>query len=393
MTFGVRAMCIGFFLLLHSPTSDAKRSPVLEIDVEHGLEGTIEEFLQRNTSYFMRKYASLYFRASLGYLVSFLDFPPLHPKELRALRRLCQIHQMKSCKEEYLHEPCKSKHLSCKMVGDDSYLTQLRLTGSKKVAPMSRALLEFRHLESLDAGKVFSGPIPKWIGQMSPHLTSLTLNQNFLTGPIPSALANLKNLERFEAFEQCSFPKKLRNNPYDRGRPCRRMFRIKWDGYDPTNINDWSCGGLSGRIPDSIQTMSKLRRFWVDENRLSGPLPPWFAKMPNLEALDLFANPLSGTIPKEWQKEGAFPKLHTLKIGGTNIQTSVASLMKLFRYSKKLCKVNIRDIQIQPSTKLLQKKYFKLGFSPTHHPLIILREFFPNSTLRNQRCKDLVDND
>lgn len=298
----------------------------------------------------------------------------LNPEETQAYQVLCQTYQMEGCKsQKVLKNPCRSPFVECRSVKGVSVVAHMELRGQGTYAPMSKALLKFRHLISLDAESVFHSKMPQWIGKLSPHLRWFTVNKNRLEGPLPETFADLKSLERFEAFEQCAYPKKLQKNPHDGGRPCRRMFRVKWDGPDKTEPNDWSCGGLSGVLPKRIQTMKKLKRFWLDENRFSGPLPGWLAKMESLEELDLFANPFTGGIPKAWLQQGAFPKLKEIQMGGTQIELRTHNLVKMLTHLPHLHEMNLRSVKILPSAKAFVKRYKKLGFQSGQHPLLFVK--------------------
>ncbi|KAI8831840.1 hypothetical protein BC829DRAFT_409288 [Chytridium lagenaria] len=56
--------------------------------------------------------------------------------------------------------------------------------------------------------------------------------------------------------------------------------------------------GLSGPIPDQLQTLTSLTTFSVAQNRISGGIPEWIGRMENLTALHFFTNEMSGPIPE-----------------------------------------------------------------------------------------------
>ena len=120
--------------------------------------------------------------------------------------------------------------------------------------------------------------------------------------------------------------------------------------------------------------MTQLRRFWVDENRFSGPLPGWFARMPKLRKLDLFGNDFQGSIPKEWRQRNSFPRLKLLQIGGTHLKVTVSELVQMLKRVRSLREVQLRDVQILPSSKTFQQEYAKLGFDPASHALHIKKK-------------------
>ena len=56
---------------------------------------------------------------------------------------------------------------------------------------------------------------------------------------------------------------------------------------------------LSGPIPPEIGELANLERLYLDDNDLSGPIPPEIGELANLERLYLDDNDLSGPIPPE----------------------------------------------------------------------------------------------
>ena len=56
---------------------------------------------------------------------------------------------------------------------------------------------------------------------------------------------------------------------------------------------------LSGPIPPEIGELANLERLYLDDNDLSGPIPPEIGELANLERLYLDQNDLSGPIPPE----------------------------------------------------------------------------------------------
>lgn len=305
---------------------------------------------------------------------TFSEEHQLLKSEVKAWQSLCRTYRMAGCeKREHWKNPCLSPYVDCKFYKERSVVSHLQLIGRGTYAPMSRALLQFKQLDSMDAEKVFRGRLPEWIGQLPPKFHNLTINKNRLEGPIPATLARLKSLEKFEAFEQCAYAQKPRVNPHDSGQPCRRMFRVKWDGAENEEPDDWSCGGFSGPLPASIQTMHKLKRFWVDESRLSGPLPGWFARMKSLEELDLFGNPYTGGIPKEWTRAGAFPRLRILQIGGSRVKAKASDLNKMLKHIPRLRVLNVRDLSLH-SPESFVDTYTRLGFLPKGHPRVAYKK-------------------
>ena len=105
-------------------------------------------------------------------------------------------------------------------------------------------------------GKQLSGPIPSELGNLA-NLESLSLRDNQLSGPIPSELGNLDNLELL---------------------------------YLDSNQ-------LSGSIPSELGNLDNLELLYLDSNQLSGSIPSELGNLDNLRALSLGNNQFSGCVP------------------------------------------------------------------------------------------------
>ncbi len=116
-----------------------------------------------------------------------------------------------------------------------------------------------------------SGPIPTELGNLA-NLQSLDLGDNELSGPIPTELGNLANLQDLYL---------LRNE-------------------------------LSGPIPTELGNLANLDQLSLSRNALSGPIPTELGNLANLQDLDLSRNELSGPIPTEL---GNLTNLRYLSLG------------------------------------------------------------------------------
>ena len=113
------------------------------------------------------------------------------------------------------------------------------------------------------------------------HITGLFLDTNELTGPIPSSIGNLTNLERLVLFDN------LLTGP------------IPSSIGNLTNLNRLSLSGniLAGPIPSSIGNLTNLNRLLISGNALTGPIPSSIGNIVNLQFLILNDNELNGDIP------------------------------------------------------------------------------------------------
>ncbi len=124
------------------------------------------------------------------------------------------------------------------------------------------------------------GPLPAEIGSL-PSLQALLLNNNGLTGSIPADIGLLSNLTRLNlASNQLNGP-------------------IPAEIGSLSNLRDLSFAynGLTGSIPTQIGLMSNLIFVELISNTLEGPIPAEIGDLSQLTYLDLTGNMLTGTIP------------------------------------------------------------------------------------------------
>ena len=144
-----------------------------------------------------------------------------------------------------------------------------------------------------------TGPIPSELGNLS-DLESLYLSGNGLTGPIPRELGGLNRLATLHLSDNGlsgSMPRELAN--------LRALVSLAINGND-----------LSGGIPPQFAGLSALVSLVLDNNDLTGPIPPELGDMSSLLELSLTNNAgLSGPLPLELTDLG----LETLLAGGTDL--------------------------------------------------------------------------
>ena len=112
----------------------------------------------------------------------------------------------------------------------------------------------------VDTNWLSNGPLGEWHGVSTDadgRVAELDLDGKQLSGPIPSALGNLDNLEFLS----------LRDNQ------------------------------LSGPIPSALGNLTNLERLSLWGNQLSGSIPSELGNLDNLRALSLGNNQFSGCVP------------------------------------------------------------------------------------------------
>ena len=129
-------------------------------------------------------------------------------------------------------------------------------------------------------GKQLSGPIPSELGNLA-NLEFLSLRDNQLSGRIPSELGNLANLQALSLDSNQlsgSIPLELGN----------------LDNLQALELHD---NQLSGPIPSELGDLDNLELLYLDSNQLSGSIPSELGNLANLRALSLGNNQFSGCVP------------------------------------------------------------------------------------------------
>ncbi|KGN58770.1 putative receptor-like protein kinase At3g47110 [Cucumis sativus] len=154
-------------------------------------------------------------------------------------------------------------------VGDLNFISSLANCTSLKVLGLS-----WNH---------FGGVLPSSIGNLSSQLTALTLGANMLSGSIPSAIANLINLQHLvvgQNYLNGSVPPNIGN--------LQNLVKLFLQG-----------NNLTGPIPSSIGNLSSIVKLYMNDNRLEGSIPRSLGRCKTLQILNLSGNKLSGLIPNE----------------------------------------------------------------------------------------------
>ena len=201
---------------------------------------------------------------------------------------------------------------------DNGRVTWLFLYENRLSGEIPPELGNLANLETLGlSNNRLSGEIPPELGSLA-NLEDLSLSGNELSGEIPSELGNLANLE------DLSLPRAHRSqlggcvptslqdqlfNPAgppfcasapETDREALVALYNATDGPNWANENYWLSGASIAEW-DGVTTDDNGRVTWLylNENRLSGEIPPELGSLSNLESLELAQNRLSGEIPSE----------------------------------------------------------------------------------------------
>ncbi|CAN1187581.1 Probable LRR receptor-like serine/threonine-protein kinase At3g47570 [Linum perenne] len=202
--------------------------------------------------------------------------------------------------------------------------------------------LEFLHIGENN----FGGDLPKHIGNLSTNLTHLGFSDNKISGNIPSEIQYLVNLENIGNLNSLQHLY-LDNNHLSGDIPSSignltRLIEVSissnhLQGQIPVSIGNCkellmlhlARNNLSGVIPSQLMSLASLSRFLgLEHNKFSGSIPVEVGGLKNLGSLDLSYNLLSGSIPSSM---GSCVTLEYLQLQGNLLQGIIPSTLSSLR--------------------------------------------------------------
>ena len=150
-------------------------------------------------------------------------------------------------------------------------------------------------------------PTGEWHGvttDVDGRVTGLLLERNGLSGPIPSAVGNLANLEWL----------------YLSGNQLTGEIPASLGGLLNLTALGLSQNQLTGSIPAQLGNLSILESLGLHNNQLTGPIPVQLGNLSNLFRLDLQNNQLTGPIPKEL---GNLSNLRVLNLSSNDLRGEI----------------------------------------------------------------------
>ena len=190
---------------------------------------------------------------------------------------------------------------------ENGVVTELDLENNNLTGTLPSEIGDLTSLESLSLTlNNLTGAIPAEIGNLT-KLTSLGLASNNLTGAIPSEIGDLTSLESLSLTLNNltgAIPAEIGNltNLTSLG-----LSQNSLSGAIPAEIGNltkltslglWR-NSLTGAIPTEIGNLTSLELLWLSTNNLTGAIPAEIGNLTRLKELWLSTNNLTGAIPAE----------------------------------------------------------------------------------------------
>ncbi|CAI5978160.1 unnamed protein product, partial [Closterium sp. NIES-64] len=221
----------------------------------------------------------------------------------------------------------------------DGYVTSMTVSNQPLWNPIPTAISGLQRLETLTLiGCNLVDSLPRALFTLS-RLTSLVLSNNSLSGSIPSDISRLSNLEYLGVEvnslsgslpREMSTLKKLKD---------MRVSSNVFNGSFPQFIASFTnlsilCldnNRFSGSLPASLPQLQRLTRLHLDSNRFQGSIPSFLGNVSELRYLLLGVNDFNGTIPSSLAnlKNLEALSLRDLRVHGL-VPPALSSLQRLW---------------------------------------------------------------
>ena len=156
-------------------------------------------------------------------------------------------------------------------------------------------------------------PLDQWYGVTTDdegRVTRLDLSYNWLTGPIPETLGQLKNLQDL----------------YLSGNRLTGTIPETLGQLDSLQYLYLDDNQLTGPIPETLGNLNSLQYLYLDDNQLTGPIPETLGNLNSLQYLDLSVNYLTGPIPEAL---GQLNNLKRLRLGDNDLTGCIPSALSV----------------------------------------------------------------
>ena len=149
-----------------------------------------------------------------------------------------------------------------------------------------------------------TGRFPNGLFYLNSNLERVSVNDNKLTGPLPSQAGNMPNLRSIH----------MQNNMISGAIPT------EWTNMPKLEVLHLQNNKLHGPIPPNIGQLKAMKELWLSNNSISGPLPAELGECAALHYAYLDDNRIMGNLPTQL---GELKMLHTIRMEGNSITGNV----------------------------------------------------------------------
>ncbi|KAJ6434929.1 hypothetical protein OIU84_000217 [Salix udensis] len=220
-------------------------------------------------------------------------------------------------------------------LGKLTSLQELHVDSSGVSGPIPREFENLKSLQTLWASdNLFTGKLPDFFGALT-ELRNLRLQGTLLEGPIPSSFSALKKLEELRIGDLKGEDSVLEFLLDQKSLTILVLRNCLLSGQIPDRLGnfsrlrelDLSFNKLTGQIPDSFQDLALLQYLYLGNNSLNGQLPANIIG-PNLTAIDVSFNPISGDLPQNSMKVGLSMNVVGTSINANNLQGKASRMLQ-----------------------------------------------------------------
>ncbi|CAM0902812.1 unnamed protein product [Alopecurus aequalis] len=217
-------------------------------------------------------------------------------------------------------------------------ITKLRIYAVDATGPIPEELRNLTFLANLDmAQNYLTGPLPSFIGELI-NMQYMSFGINALSGPVPKELGNLTKLVSLS----------ISGNNFSGSLPSELGNLVN---LEQLYIDS---AGLTGPLPSSLSKLTKIQKLWASDNDFTGQIPDYIGQSwISLTELRFQGNSFQGPIPATLSNLG---NLTSLRIG--DILNGSSSSLAFLNNLTSLNTLILRNCRI--SDKLISVDFSKL---------------------------------
>ncbi|KAJ6674006.1 AUXIN-RESPONSIVE PROTEIN [Salix viminalis] len=225
-------------------------------------------------------------------------------------------------------------------LGKLTSLQELYVDSSGVSGPIPREFENLKSLQTLWASdNLFTGKLPDFFGDLTElrnlygvfvlriSSSAAGFKGTLLEGPIPSSFSALKKLEDLRIGDLKGEDSALEFLLDQKSLTILVLRNCLLSGQIPDRLGKLFPVTKNCQIPDSFQDLALLQYLYLGNNSLNGQLPANIIG-PNLTAIDVSFNPISGDLPQNSMKVGLSMNVVGTSINANNLQGKASGMLQ-----------------------------------------------------------------